>query len=771
MDVVQAGREPPRYVDAAPIPNQDHIHAVAPIHTHSSLEKDSPSVEIEKERPPLDYDACLTPGNTSDNLTLNNIGDSLAMRAVEDSDEPIQLCPPGSGSEPGELVKVSDPHDEARHSLAESSKEISTLSQMPEIEANDNTATDHLTSKIDCEITGNEISIIPDPNVSENPFPSVSGPKTDDVIDGCKDISASDLNVSDISSLKNPEPQAVAKVLCEKSPTVGTGQEAPVKKQRFKTQITSMPISFVSSDQAALTESNIPGAFRVWPDQIKRPSSISVPPHLRPGSSRPAPSQPKNHNPGYNHLDRNSQRYRDCYQGGGSGLRTSLLKAQQELVDQKGATANMRASIEAEYQQRTDKVVLDIQKNVLQKLMEIEKEKERLHQIEISLKSREEMVIYNEKFINFGQHQFRSFLEEMGFSRAADLELEQAYWQGFAEGRAEDEKSNAILTAKTMQLHHRETDLDIREQYWKERSRSELEHNLRQEIEIEVESRVAAESYDQGLQGGREVRNAEEIEEAHKQGFIKGYHMFQKHQMLILGLKNGSVAPNSPDVEFLFDQSHPENPFNIGIEVGRRGSIKSESTKINFTKKDSTKKESTKKESTKVNSTKVNPTKIDSAKIESTKTESIKIGSTKTEPTKTGPTKTDSTKIDSTKLKFTKLESSKSAPAKSRRPVQPPRPTLFDELHGVSESDKNTGFSVQGGGQPIDGPIPGRSASTLVVQTTSNAQISYSRPLLRYETSEDEAVIATGSQVATSVKYHGSISKKLDDTPNLIDLY
>ena len=88
---------------------------------------------------------------------------------------------------------------------------------------------------------------------------------------------------------------------------------------------------------------------------------------------------------------------------------------------------------------------------------------------------------------------------------------------------------------------------------------------------MHVGPQIAQIEYARGMEHGKELGRLEAAEHAHTAGFLEGYKTARSTLDKLTAFRNGTLMPDSPDLAFLFDPSHPENPFNRGMQIGQGG--------------------------------------------------------------------------------------------------------------------------------------------------------------------------------------------------------
>lgn len=250
-------------------------------------------------------------------------------------------------------------------------------------------------------------------------------------------------------------------------------------------------------------------------------------------------------------------------------LQAMLLKARQDLASERLINQNARITVEAETRQNVEAGFMSMLAEVLSKQAELVKQEALLKVRELDIQRRAEQVEQLEVFLAEGQKQLYRDLEERGGRPFNSVELEYARRQGQTDALSKFRGVEAKLEAKLQQLNVREAGLDFRERHYKAQIRDALETELREVLEVEVATRISEAEYGRGFTAGKRAGRAESDEEVRRDGFSQGYTACLETQERLKRLRAGQIPHDSPELDFLVDLSHPDNPLIRGVQIGR----------------------------------------------------------------------------------------------------------------------------------------------------------------------------------------------------------
>ncbi|KAF2275282.1 uncharacterized protein EI97DRAFT_468215 [Westerdykella ornata] len=259
-----------------------------------------------------------------------------------------------------------------------------------------------------------------------------------------------------------------------------------------------------------------------------------------------------------------------------SKLRQDLEKAQEQI-------RTMHAKLREEIFKQVHVASQDIIAEVFSKQMDLAKFRASLQQREIELQRRSEQIQQMERFLCVGQSLITSkypetLLIDPTFTnqerRSMDpthISRELMREEIANEMNANYRLANARLDARAEALQLHEQKIELLEQNWKTHAEESLREELRGYLEDEISTSIAEAEYKRGFEDGKEEGLAEGSKAAHHDSYLMGYSMARKSFDAVTALRNGLLPFDSPEVSFLFDPTHPENPFNRGMEIGSLG--------------------------------------------------------------------------------------------------------------------------------------------------------------------------------------------------------
>lgn len=197
-----------------------------------------------------------------------------------------------------------------------------------------------------------------------------------------------------------------------------------------------------------------------------------------------------------------------------------------------------------------------------------------LKERELSISAREALALKIEQLLAVGQKQSAGAeaddQELDAFINVNEVIIQERVTH---EIRHRDRQVDSQLASKKEELHHREAAIDMREKAYFTMYKAGVAEKLRSEICAELQQAIAAQEsseYDNGFAKGKALGQTEGNEQLRQLWYDKGFAAC--HSMLgrMKRLQAGLLAGDSPELAFLFDQSHPDNPFTRGLEIGRR---------------------------------------------------------------------------------------------------------------------------------------------------------------------------------------------------------
>lgn len=250
------------------------------------------------------------------------------------------------------------------------------------------------------------------------------------------------------------------------------------------------------------------------------------------------------------------------------------MKARDDLEHERKINIEMRKTVGAEKQASIGAAMADMLSDLLQKQAEALTAKAKTQEKERDLQYREQKIAQIETYLANGQKQLKWKLEQQGTSTMSqvdeanlrrEIELKMKHQLSDIEGK---------IGIQVERLRHQEAAQNIREHQYKALIRDALENELREQIAQNMQAkstdtRLVERAYERGLAKGKKSEVANVSKGEHKQDFLKGYAACYRTLTILHNVRNGKIAVDSPEIAFLFDPSHPENPHNLGLDIGR----------------------------------------------------------------------------------------------------------------------------------------------------------------------------------------------------------
>lgn len=250
------------------------------------------------------------------------------------------------------------------------------------------------------------------------------------------------------------------------------------------------------------------------------------------------------------------------------------MKARSDLEVERQVNAEMRRTVGAEKQARIGAAMSDMLTDLLRKQAETLAAKAKLQEKDRGLQYREHRIAQLEEYLSDGQKQLKHQLEQQGIRPMSTVD------QAFLRRKAELEIRHKLsdiegkISIQVERLRHQEAAQKIREQQYKTLIRDTLENEVHEQLTkaqksrtIDVEASKAA--YERGLAEGKQAKFTKASEIALKHEFLKGYAACYRSQTSLYSMRIGQIPADSSELAFLYDPTHPENPHNIGLQMGR----------------------------------------------------------------------------------------------------------------------------------------------------------------------------------------------------------
>ncbi|KAI4606101.1 hypothetical protein J4E80_010309 [Alternaria sp. BMP 0032] len=324
--------------------------------------------------------------------------------------------------------------------------------------------------------------------------------------------------------------------------------------------------------------------------EVPKPSrpAHSLPPHMRPDFQSPPsrlfglpdPRQIMSPNEVIRFHDAQRARFHFNSHGSRGGdhgdreqivrLNAQLMKLKNELDAERNKGVRLRKSIEAEQQQKVEAASSVMLTNLLRDQATTLTLKSKVEARERGLDEREQKITQLEVYLTEGQKQLMYALEENGDRPMSAVQIEHARREADLSAQRAMADMNGKLNIKIEALRLREAAQQMREQNWKAIAREQLEAEFADNsITHEKADEVAEEAYNDGFGAGKEAGRKDALKESHQRGFLEGYGACHRTQVTLSKVRQGLIARDDPELDFLYDANHPHNLYTIGSLLGR----------------------------------------------------------------------------------------------------------------------------------------------------------------------------------------------------------
>jgi hypothetical protein len=254
--------------------------------------------------------------------------------------------------------------------------------------------------------------------------------------------------------------------------------------------------------------------------------------------------------------------------------RAQLMKTRNDLDTERKINAEMRRTVGAEQQANIGAAMSDMLTDLLHKQAEALGAKAKAQEKELELQFREQKIAQLEVYLSDGQKQLHNQLEERGIRSMSAVDRANLVREVELKVRHQFSEVEGKIDIQVERLRHQEAALKVREQQYKVIVRDTLEADIREQVAQETQTKFAyikspEAEHERGLTKSRLVSGSGTPETALRQAFLEGYHICYRSQSSIYNIQNGNLAVDSPELSFLYDPTHPDNPHNIGLETGR----------------------------------------------------------------------------------------------------------------------------------------------------------------------------------------------------------
>lgn len=265
--------------------------------------------------------------------------------------------------------------------------------------------------------------------------------------------------------------------------------------------------------------------------------------------------------------------------------KAQVMKARDDLEAERKANAEMRKNVEAETQASVIAAMSDMLSDLLQKQANALMAKAKTQEKERELQYREQQITQIETYLSEGQKQLYNQLEQQGIQSMSAIE--KTYLRHEAELKVKHQLSGIEdkIAIQVERLRHQEAAQTIREQQYKVLIHDALEAEVREQVSRDMQAKIADKetfqvAYERGTAEGKKEGSTEAPETASKDEFLNGYAVCYRSQTALHNMRNGRLTADSPELVFLHDPTHIENPYNIGLSVGRLAAAQLKSSSL-----------------------------------------------------------------------------------------------------------------------------------------------------------------------------------------------
>jgi hypothetical protein len=246
------------------------------------------------------------------------------------------------------------------------------------------------------------------------------------------------------------------------------------------------------------------------------------------------------------------------------------MKTKHELDTERNKNLRLRKTIEAEQQQKVEAASAIMLTNLLREQAEALTLKAKVEARERELDLREQKVEQLEVYLSEGQKQLWFSLEANGDRPMSALQMEHARREAELNAQKTFADMNGKFNIRIESLRLREAAQQMREQQYKAMVRESLKAEfVENSLTSDKADGIAQVEYDNGFGAGKEAGRNEALKQSHERGFLEGYGACHRTQVTLSKVRQGLIARDSPELDFLYDANHPHNLWNIGELVGR----------------------------------------------------------------------------------------------------------------------------------------------------------------------------------------------------------
>ena len=251
-------------------------------------------------------------------------------------------------------------------------------------------------------------------------------------------------------------------------------------------------------------------------------------------------------------------------------ISAQLMKAKNELDDERAKGLRMRKTIEEEHQQKFDAASSAMLTSLIREQADAITAKARFEAKERELNFREQKIQQLEVFLSEGQKHLVCALEKNGDQPMNAIQTEHIRREATVTAKKSLADLEAKLATQIEQLSLRAQAQNTREQCYKTLVRESVLAELNASTISEDKAKEIAElGYKNGFAAGKEAGRKEMTEQNNQRGFLEGYRVSRNTQILLSKMRKGVISRDSPELDFLYDADHPYNPCTMGERLGQ----------------------------------------------------------------------------------------------------------------------------------------------------------------------------------------------------------
>ena len=244
------------------------------------------------------------------------------------------------------------------------------------------------------------------------------------------------------------------------------------------------------------------------------------------------------------------------------------MKTRSELQDERQKNASMRKAVEQEIRTTTEAAFAASTLELFNKQVKTLAQQAKVDAKDRELGYREKRIEQLEIFLNEGQKHFhRRVVEEEGLSIAAIVSEHKSCKDELLAMRNIADRE-AKLAVRLESLNIREAAQQMREVQYRAVIRESLEAEIRTKGMPDTKAKldeVADLEYNRGYGEGKAAGREEADVGSRQKGFLEGYDACHRAQSALQSLRSGRIPRDSPELDFLYDASHPHNAYNVGF--------------------------------------------------------------------------------------------------------------------------------------------------------------------------------------------------------------